>query len=1248
MRNNYIFRHGLSRLCAVMTATALLTPATGLVAYAQGSNNEPAQVPLIVQGMMASPNIMLSFDNSGSMNDLVSPEDLAAAVFNAYYYDQTFHPYDRSDNGYGNTNKILLASDVTSNSTQMRAGRSPQINLIYYNPALYYAPWKQPNSDGSAFSDMRLPNPSAAPVYAAASGSIATIDLTAYQQQITNLASTRYCNGALRAGCNSSTSMRITPALYFIYKGPSVHNPDFRYTNGNTLYYNEINNASNYTTVAIMANEFSDGLNISALYRSAPANPQGRPFNTTDSTADNYIRISRPDCRTLTSPSGDVICTQREELQNFTNWYVYYRGRTRAAIGALTQVFARDYGMEFRLGWGDYSSYTQQGVRSFVGTHPTSFYNWLYAQERRAITGTPTRSALNAIGQYYMNSSNSGPWGAVPGTNDTTPQLACRKSYAILITDGGWNDGFSGVGNADGTIAPEINGPGNKRYQYTPTSPFMDNNSNTLADVAMYYWNHDLRPGQPPSGLSNEVPGNPAFWQNMVTHTVGFGVMGTLSQEYVDESVRLGRTINWPNPSGIESKIDDLLHAAVNGHGTFSSASNTEKLIESLGAIMESLAAANVTAPHWITATDYLESGNRAYVPSYVTSNWTGDLTAYRLTSSGKLAEANVLWTASSQMPAPAQRNIWIGTNSGPVEFTWSNVSANPTLKTALDDSENLLNFLRGDNSLANGTTFRSRNSNVLGDIVNSNPVLVGSGKSLSYGRLPRSVRGQSVYNAYRNSKGRRTEVLFVGGNDGMLHAFNADTGVEVFAYIPAALAGKLPQLGSTLYDKNHYYYVDGPLTLTDASIGGPSTCSSPGDYSCWRNVLLGSAGAGARTVFALDVTDPTMYSRSASGNPSATNMNKTVLWELTPQSQNGAFADLGYVMQPLQPGYIQTQAFPPSSNAGQNERWVAIFGNGAHSTSGKAVLYIVDLANGTLLQSITVDDQGGNGLMGVTLIRDSNQVITGAYAGDLKGNLWRFTFDYKAVGQRTDWKVTYTDNEGAPKPLFTTDGNRPITHAPTYTPDPKGGYMVLFGTGKYYDTSDIGDTTTEAIYGIWDNNLSTVSYSQLLKRAMKVAASGYYDLVDRNARINWNTERGWTVNLTIKRGQRNLFAPVISGSNVIFTTPFTEVTQNMAESCEVKGNESGVIVVNLFSGGLPSVTWDTNNDGVIDGSDIPYIGFPTNSSGPGSILHTPGLTGNSPSGSGLTSCANGVLGTINDKASCIDANDNTAWIQLF
>lgn len=1238
MQNKYMFHSGLSRLCAVMSAIVLLTPLAGTVVYAQTPENEPAQVPLFVQGTMASPNIMLSFDNSGSMGAMVVPDNLASAIWassTTSFYNATLHPDDGGLNGGAVNQNSRYVLSMRAGDIGAATGRSPQINPIYYNPTTRYLPWKM--ADGSSMPDH---NPRFAPVYAtnngvpvprinsAGSSPVDTVDLT-----LNNVnRNFRNC-GTLNSSCPQG-SFPVTPAVYFIYNGPNANDPGFGFTTDTSKpYYNAIRNVNNYTRIEI-SQPGQTSFNISQIYQTAG-------YNVSDPSAANYIKIDRSDCD---STSGQVICSQAAELQNFANWYVYYRGRTRTAIAALTQVFVKDYGMEFRFGWGDYSNYTQQQVRAFINTHPSAFYTWLYGQERRANQGTPTRNALASIGNYYRNTNNSGPWGAVPGTNDTTPQLACRRSYAIVITDGGWNDNAPGsIGNVDGTAGPVINGPGGRTYQYVPERPYMDNNSDTLADVAMYFWNRDLNPN-----LANEVPGNPAFWQNMVTHTVGFGVVGTLDPDTDLARLESGE-INWPTAGGSASdprRIDDLWHAAVNGHGSFSSASNTERLVESLSAIMESLAAADVTAPHWITATAYLEDGNRAYVPSYVTANWTGDLTAYALTTSGKVADGTILWTASSKMPPHAQRNIWIGTDSGPVEFNWSNVSADPDLKVALNDSENLVNFLRGDNTLANGAMFRSRGSNILGDIVNSNPILVDSGPNLGYGRLPASVLGHDVYNRYLTNKDNRTAIVFVGGNDGMLHAFDADTGVEVFAYIPGALAERLPQLASTLYDKNHYYYVDGPLTITDASIGAGCTLGT--DYSCWRNVLLGSAGAGGKTVFALDVTNPVTYSRLDIGNPSVSNIQKTVLWELSPESDNGKFADLGYVMQPLQTGYMLTANPAAGTNVGQNQRWVAVFGNGAHSTNGQAVLYIVDLATGSLLKSIAVGSAGDNGLMGVTLIRDSNQVITGAYAGDLKGNLWRFSFDLDGEGS-PNWHSTYTNTEGAPKPLFTTDGNRPIFHAPAYTPDPKGGYMVLFGTGKYYDTTDISDTTTEALYGIWDNNSSTVSYSQLLTRTLKVAASGnYYDLTDRNATVNWNTQRGWTTRLTIKTGQRSLFTPVISGSNAIFTTPFTELTQDLAESCEVKGIESGVIVANLYSGGLPSVTWDTNNDGVIDGSDTPYIGFPTNSSGPGSILHTPGFVGGPPTGSGLASCANGALVTINDEAACIDVVDNTAWTQLF
>lgn len=1236
---------------SLQVAMTMLSLCVASMAYGD-SVTEPAQGPLFTQVQMPAPNIMLSVDTSGSMGAMVVPDLMLEAIWGGGtigMYSATFHPDDKGLTGYvysATRLTYVLSSEHDAGNINPAAaiGRSPQLNKIYYNPAIRYRPWR--NASGGYMPEYPA---AAAPFYADRPGT-GTVDLTLFRQNraFANSAANRYtfhCR-TMTGGCVAGT-FQVTPALYFIYKGPGAQDPGFGYTNTNT----NIRNTNNYDVYAISDPAYSSsGFNITQIYSSAG-------YNVSNPNAAGYVKIDRSDCGIV---GGDVVCTQAQELQNFSNWYVYYRGRLRTAVGSMAETFAQDYGMEYRLGWGDYANNAgnidgvgtffgvRQGVRAYENgsAHRNNLYSFLYGLENNSTNNsTPTQSALNGIGTYFSSNLQKGPWDAEPGFGSGAPFISCRKAYAILFTDGGWNENPPLTTNFDGQNGPVItSADGSTTYQYTPSFPYQDTHGGTLADMAMYYWYRDLQPG-----LANNVPtssSNPAFWQHLVTHTIGFGVSGTLTPQ---DPVPAGTV--WPHPGANNdasnpARIDDLWHAAVNGHGTFSSASDVTKLVDSLRSIMESMAVQDTPSMHRITATEYLEATNRAYVPSYTTGRWSGELASYAINTSSGSITGSALWKASEQMPEVSDRNIWIGTlnthgapDTDVLAFTWSQVSGNSDLSAVLN--EDLVAYLRGDETNASANGFRERpkdsssNPIILGDIINSKPVYVGKGSSAGYGALPTDALGREQYSLYYSKKGDRTPMVFVGANDGMLHAFNAETGEETFAYIPVSVLGKLPDLALPAFETDHLYYVDGQLNLVDAAIG--SGCLTLDDISCWRNVLLGSTGAGSKGVFAFDVTHPSQYAYS----PTADKIKSTLLWELTPES--AGMENLGFVLQPLQAGYTK---------GGQ---WVGVFGNGAHSHSTKASLFIVNLKTGALIKEIVVGNSGHNGLMGVNLILDSNKTIIGAYAGDLQGNIWRFDLnDSDPSNWRSFYRASSNVNSAA-KPFFTAKNGRPIFQAPryeAYAGDANQGYMVLFGTGKYYDLDDKFETAVDALYGVWDKGdaiTDPVATALLERKVQTITVDGktYYDLVNQEA-MDWTSKQGWWMPLSWGSKQRSIYTPTVSGENVLFTTIFTGAVSSSAEDCVVKGLESGLVIVNLYSGGYSSIKLDTNGDGIVDDRDTVVIGGPVDNAGEPNILTNPNMDASDADGN--VKCPVGtVYGGIDSMGTiCHDANDNTAWSQVF
>jgi len=640
-------------------------------------------------------------------------------------------------------------------------------------------------------------------------------------------------------------------------------------------------------------------------------------------------------------------------------------------------------------------------VGSAVTDETDTLLNYLYSLDSDG--STPLRSALLAVGQYYhQNDGETGGLGESPYASDADGG-ACQQSFAIVMTDGYYNGPSPDVGNQDGDEG----------------APYADSYPNTLADVAMKYYKEDLAPG-----LSDRVPTNScdnANRQHMVTYSVSFGVTGTLTpmdsdgDGEEDDPCFLNNDTpipTWPNPqNGNQEKIDDLWHPAVNGRGAFYSASNPEELIDSLKALLQNIVSRIGSGASVSVNSEQLNTSTVLYQASYDSTNWTGDVTAYPVdpVTGGILREEDdVLWHASDMLQNISwnNRNIvsFNGTSAG-IKFRYGSLTSDQ--KTALDPNwetdpilaQNLVEYLRGREI----SGFRPR-TRKLGDIVHSAPLLVGN-------------------------------TIFVGANDGMLHAFNAENGAERFAYVPNLVFENLKFLKDNDYE--HKFYVD--LTPVAVERVGESDMT----------LLVGGLGKGGKGYYALNVTNADGVNSSTSESAIA----GMVLWE---------YPKAGVTDNDM--GYTYSKAFMVRSYSTAQE-WVVIFGNGYDSITGKAVLYILDL-NGNVIKKMDTGVSACNGLSAPSVVDVNGDLkVDYVYAGDLKGNLWKFDL---TDSDPANWAVAF-DDATDPKPLFQTVG-QPITTKPDVMRHPTGhGYIVVFGTGKFLGVDDRSNTDIQTIYGIWD-----------------------------------------------------------------------------------------------------------------------------------------------------------------------------------
>lgn len=594
-----------------------------------------------------------------------------------------------------------------------------------------------------------------------------------------------------------------------------------------------------------------------------------------------------------------------------------------------------------------------------------------------------------------------------------------------------------------------------------------------------------------------------------------------------------------------------------------------------------------------------ISSETRVYQAKFDSGNWTGQLLSYPVKGDGTLGTLE--WDAATKIPLAASRKIITRNSNGTsIPFTWSDLDAtrklqiDPTYVTDATLGTARVNYLRGDatNEGTSGLKFRARPTK-LGDIVSSAPIFVGEPR-FSY----RDNLEDEPYSEFRldhsdtdgtGSDTGRTQVVYAGANDGMLHAFNAATGTEMLAFIPSPVFDNLRTLSDPNY--SHKFFVDAPPNMGDVFINGN-----------WETVLIGGLNKGGQGIYALKITDPSTFSEA--------NAASIVLWEFTDTDAASTGitgdADLGYTYS--QPAIVRLH----------DDNWGAVFGNGynntaavgAQSSTGNAVLYIVNIENGQLIRKIdtgvgAADDPSGqsrpNGLSTPAAVDiNGDAIVDYVYAGDLFGNMWKF--DVRSTDP-DNWEIAYGDAT-TPLPLFTAvdpddaDIAQSITSRPEIIRGRRGvGMMVLFGTGKYLEASDKVVNTAapeiQAYYGLFDQNTGVdatdriADLDSLVEQSILSEQSVTFSGTAFDVRITSQKAQGlqgWYLNLLSPdgyEGERQVSNSVVRAGRVIFTTLIPDV-----DPCNFGGG-SWLMELDALSGGrLEDAPFDMNHDGVFDDAD--------------------------------------------------------------
>lgn len=728
---------------------------------------------------------------------------------------------------------------------------------------------------------------------------------------------------------------------------------------------------------------------------------------------------------------------------------------------------------------------------------------------------------------------------------------------------------FSGIKNGKPTtLAYNPWGDTNNRELYTPYGDFGKSKRDDVDDfdkahffekklsdlTAYYYWHTDLRPDM----ANDVVTGGPTFWQNMKTYTINFQVPLSRHLSYKQisdyesawlsganrrELVRAkpgwtpGRTF-----AGNRQQLqDDTIQAGFTGGGRGYSPSTAEELETVFDTILNDaiFGGRGNDAGVAISGSPVYDStglvNRNKYLVEYDALKNAGDLLAYALTNEGDYRNVSgngapiPRWRASERLPSPENRNLYLLDPSG-IRYT---LTTNTALSSSTVGAGNYA-AINGTGRFADNTAFagfmlgksgeKAKNGDLfrplpkIGAIVNSPPLFISYSNGMQYAktkaRTHSLVQGNLEYNDYFTQKYNSKALIYAPANSGLVHAFNAESnlsaggstvpeGQEMAAYLPNSIMPKLDKLSQR--DYTFEYLTDGPLIEQDIYDSSAKK---------WRQILFGTGGRGGQFMYALE----SRIGANGVRKPEA----KDFLWEKS-KNTSADTANMAYMTNPATAGQLL------------NGQWVTLTNSGHYpaidssdpSKSQKIGLYVLNALTGEKINFIPLpaNYQAGNrGLGGVTAVRNVGRRIVAAYAGDAKGNLWRFDL------RPSQMKVSYG------KPLFTAPSGQPIYAAPAWqrhmtggvkpngkscvAPPPakegqtvdreayaKCGTIVAIGTGILLDNGDTLNTGKQSLYGIWDptpvihrdkagevieeEKFTTVPVSSLLTQTLLTSSTG-------------------------------------------------------------------------------------------------------------------------------------------------------------
>ena len=1043
--------------------------------------------------------------------------------------------------------------------------RSPDFNPAYFDPNIQYDPWL--NSDGTPYGSS-LSNPAG------------NADITATRidprDDATIVLTENLFEEAGRSRFHAHDDMYLPPGTRY------------RLTGGNNCggLSSGGSGGNRWRVIGSSGHTMSNDCGIYIEYYPAT-------FFVRETTPNTAPTIAKPGYSGITPVRVVDACgtgchlwkyeigpDDTVALQNFANWFSYYGNRNRAMIAGMTRSMASVNNMRvgyFRIN-GTYNNVTMHDMS--LAPDRSALYASMIALP--ASGGTPNLSAVNHLGAQFQREDSGAP-----------VKLSCQRNAGMLFTDGFSNES---------STAPAITGLG---------APFDPTPANSMAAIAsQYYFNtnntvggdgvsplrDDLAAGRVPVPAACSGPDsverrrlNCQSNLHMNFYGVTLGARGVTFDPDVDQDPFVLNPA-WPGyQANNRSTIDDIWHATVNTRGEFINARTPVDIVYAMRRILASVSSGASPSGGIAISGARVASGSIVVTPSYEVTDdsdgtdWYGELEAEQVNfdpATGTVTLGPGGWRASERLPAPADRRIYFGRGNSAVAFEPGNLNledlcvkptgtpvgmslcepistGDPTLIEQMGfNIQDAVAYLRGD-ATHEGTGegfLRRRATSKIGDIVNSTPIVSAPTDDYGYRTLgqPGSIHYGNTYTDYLEAKDGRNHMVYVGANDGMLHAFNGEIGPgggrEVFAYIPETALGHMgnlliPNDPTNQNDQKfqHRYYVDGPITVSDAHLGAGEG---------WRTVLVGTSGAGGRSVFGLDVSNPSSFGDSSR------------LWEINDtHSDEDVRKNIGFV--------LGRPVIVPVRTSATAVRWVAIFGNGYKSENGNAVLFVVDIADGNVQMISAVEAAGAgvptgdNGLGNIVVVDrwggdDLNLHMRDGYAdtvyaGDQRGAVWKFDLRSETPSAPTmPLFVTQSHTEGA------RTFRQPILGGIAATVGPSGGVMLYFGTGSFSFEDDPEDDSLQSLYAVNDvtwgeieNTLDVDDLTNVPLNADRTIAPGQtVPLI------------GWYVNLP--EGERMVGYPNVAGGTVFMPT----YVPNMATSGCEGGGGNWLFGLNARTGG--------------------------------------------------------------------------------